>query len=224
MRTLLLATVLFVGLSVDLSGAIAKPSLDLTVVLNFKGSYSTTVIGEMETETARILGSSGVRLHWSTLGAGSFDTDLVVMTFTGSCRFGVPKPPQSSPLAATLIVSGRITPFGQVYCDRVVGAARSAMSAGQYSGGERLTGRALGRVVAHELFHMLTGSRRHGLQGVEQPALTGEELISDTLSLSMMDTYRVRRELKNSCRLEAQPASILKSGCRVLEQTDFNAN
>jgi hypothetical protein len=55
-----------------------------------------------------------------------------------------------------------------------------------------LMGRALGRVVAHELVHILTGSRRHTKDGVAQAELSGRELIAGPMKLSPADVKRLR--------------------------------
>jgi hypothetical protein len=187
----LASILLFGGLTVPLIASIETLPLELTVVLNFEGSHSLVEIHEMQREAERVLDSSGVRLRWNRLGAEAVETDLVLMTFTGSCRFSVApaRAKEAGPYAFTQIVDGRITPFGKVDCDRVVSSVFDAMSADDYTRGNRLAGRAIGRVVAHELIHMLNGSRRHGNEGIEKSALTGEELIAPSLSLSMLDIY-----------------------------------
>jgi hypothetical protein len=55
-----------------------------------------------------------------------------------------------------------------------------------------LFGRALGRVLAHELVHVLTGSEAHGREGVQRAALSGKDLISSALVLSPADLARLR--------------------------------
>jgi len=50
----------------------------------------------------------------------------------------------------------------------------------------------LGRVLVHELVHILTRSGRHVRQGVEQPALSGKQLIGASLRLSPADLELLR--------------------------------
>jgi hypothetical protein len=119
------------------------------------------------------------------------------MTFKGVCEY-VPAPPrydELGPYATTKTSDGRVLPFGEVDCDRVVNSARMAMSGGDYDRANLLVGRALGRVVAHELVHMLTKSAAHGKEGVERPALSGRQLIGAFLPLSAVDTNRLKLEL-----------------------------
>ena len=177
-----------------------KPLSALTVILDFKGAHSGASVAEMEREASLIMKSSGVQLDWHLPGDQSLHyNNLVVMTFRGSCGFGPPsrKYYEPGPYASTKITDGEVQPFGEVDCDRVVATAGDAMGEDtDYLRGDQLVGRALGRVVAHELVHMLTRSNRHGSEGVAKASLSGKELIEESLTLSVPDIERVRKELR----------------------------
>lgn len=175
----------------------AVPS-DVTVIFDAKGAFSPESLREMQRETTQIIQVSGIRLDWRTRADASNATynDLVVMTFNGSCAFA-PAPPlydEMGPFAFTRTANGEVQPFGEVDCDHVVGSVRSAMAGSDYSKADLLVGRALGRVVAHEIVHMLTKSGQHGHDGVEKPALSGKQLIASSLPLSTFDIDRLRQE------------------------------
>jgi hypothetical protein len=203
MRTLraLICVSLISGLTAPL-GAGVDPALRpvLTVILDFKGPHSRTSLEEMKRESGLIFKSSGVRLDWRMLGENPLESynDLVVMTFRGTCEFepAAPLYDELGPLAMTRTTNGEVQPFGEVNCDRVVNSARNAMSGSDYVRGDLLIGRAMGRVVAHELVHMLTRSGEHGVEGVEKPALSGRQLIAASLSLSLLDLDRLKQGLQ----------------------------
>lgn len=149
----------------------------------------------MRKETEQILKSSGVTLDWrSRQEAGDLSfNDLVVVSFKGSCVFN-PMPmlvDELGPYAVTRITGGEVQPFGEVDCDHIVSSIHTAMSGDDYSRADLLLGRALGRVVAHELVHMLTRSTHHGKEGVEKSSLTARQLIAESLPLSAMDVGRI---------------------------------
>jgi hypothetical protein len=182
--------------------AAEMPSLppDLTVILDFKGAWSPQTVQEMQREASRIIGPSGIQLGWISRGDAGQTTfnDLVVMTFKGSCTY-VPAPPrydELGPYASTRTANGEVQPFGDVDCDRVVSSVRAAMFGGDFAKADILVGRALGRVVAHELVHMLTRSDVHGQEGVQKAALSGKQLIAASLPLSAFDLDRLRLERK----------------------------
>jgi hypothetical protein len=202
MRAILVAiSVLIAALALPLGAGLNRvsPSV-LTVILDFKGPHSRTSLKEMERESGLILRSSGVNLDWHMLGDDPYASypDLVVMTFRGDCQY---KPAARTcdapgPLAVTHESDGEILPFGEVDCDRVVDSARSAMTSIDYPRADLLVGRALGRVVAHELVHMITKSGQHAKEGVERPSLSGRQLITESLPLSAVDVDRVKFELQ----------------------------
>ncbi len=191
---------LIAGLAVPLGAGVDRvsPSV-LTVILDFKGPYSPASLKEMQRESGHILISSGVRLDWRMLGeepSASY-RDLVVMTFKGACEYepAAPSYDELGPLAMTRTTNGEVQPFGEVDCDRVkVSSARTAMSGLDYSRADLLIGRAMGRVVAHELVHMLTKSAEHGTEGVAKPSLSGKQLIAAFLPLSAFDIDRLKQE------------------------------
>ena len=188
---------LIAGLAVPLGAGVDRvsPSV-LTVILDFKGPHSRTSLIEMQRESGHILNSSGVKLDWRMLGEDPFASysDLVVITFKGVCEYEPAAPiyDELGPLASTRTTNGEVQPFGEVDCNRVVGSARTAMSGSDLARADLLIGRAMGRVVAHELVHMLTKSGCHGTEGVEKAALSGKQLITASLPLSAFDIDRLK--------------------------------
>jgi hypothetical protein len=207
---------LIAGLAVSPGAGFDRPSSSvLTVILDFKGPHSPTSLQEMKRESGQILHSSGVQLDWRMLGEDPLAaySDLVVMTFRGTCEYepAAPLYDELGPLAMTHTSNGEVQPFGEVNCDRVVGSARTAMTGSDYSRANLLIGRAMGRVVAHELVHMLTKSGQHGTEGVEKPALSGRQLIAASLPLSAFDIARLRRELRGRGRVTVPMAAFAAS-------------
>src|SRR5579872_2157462 len=178
-----------------------RPSSKVTVILDFQGTHSNQSVTAMEREAEGILKSSGLRLDWRLAAEAaheSFD-DLVVFQFKGACKVE-PIPyvyDELGPLAFTYSADGAVQPFGQVSCDKVAAAVRSAMWGKDFQSADLLFGRALGRVLAHELVHVLTASGRHGREGVARPALSGKDLIGGSLPLSPADIARLR-EIQNN--------------------------
>jgi hypothetical protein len=154
----------------------------------------------MERESGDILKATGLKLDWRLRDqtAGQTYPDLVVMTFNGSCKFSqTPRVyDELGPLASTKTTDHVIQSFGEVDCDHVISAARSAMFGRDFAQADMLVGRALGRVVVHEIVHMLTNSAKHGHDGVFEAALSGRQLIAPSLPLSAMDVDRLMSGLE----------------------------
>ena len=182
--------------SIFAAAPVARPASDVTVILDVKGTYSDLAFREMRREATQIIQASGLRLDWRMRSDAQNATfsDLVVMTFRGACSFDAGSMPiydELGPLAITRTANGEVQPFGEVNCDRVISTIRPAMFGDDYSKADLLVGRALGRVVAHELVHMLTRSGQHARQGVEKAALSGKQLIAASLPLSALDIERL---------------------------------
>jgi len=75
-------------------------------------------------------------------------------------------------------------PFADIRCDAVSSLVGQADSL--------LFGRALGRVLAHELWHILGNTFAHGENGIAQRALSAEQLVSGRLALDPADLDRFR--------------------------------
>lgn len=189
-----LTALMFAALPALFAGSV-KPSTNLTIVLDFKGPHSPQSDAAMKQETQVILKDAGVHLDWKSReeAAKTASDDLVVVRFNGTCRLPpAPLYDELGPLASTYETDGEIQPFSEVSCDRVGSFVRSGLRPGDLKKGDLLLGRALGRVVAHELVHMLTGIKDHSKEGVFKPGLTVQQLVAGELPLSFGDIQRLR--------------------------------
>jgi hypothetical protein len=168
----------------------------VAIVLDFRGPHSMRSIQEMKRELDSIMKGSGLTFDFRTREDAAQETfdNLVVVRFDGKC---ILEPDASlyderGPYAFTYSTNGALQPFSEVVCDRVTASVRSAMSGSDFGQADRLLGRALGRVVAHEMVHMLARSDRHARDGVTKAALSGNQLISGELKLPPEDMARIR--------------------------------
>jgi hypothetical protein len=149
----------------------------------------------MKREFAGIMKDTAVRFDFRSRSQASQEalSDLVLVRFTGKC---VLDPvgylyDERGPMAFTYSTDGVVQPFSEVACDKVTSAVRSAMSGGDFANADVLLGRALGRVLAHEVVHMLSKSGAHGHTGIARTALSGSQLIAPELRLEPEDVERL---------------------------------
>ena len=172
---------------------------DITVVLNFDGPHSDRSVQQMKRETEDIFKTAGVHLAWrarSEVGSKSYE-NLVMVHFKGKCILE-PVPmlyDERGPFAFAYNSDGDVLPFSEVECDHLAASVHSAMWGDDFARPDYMMGRALGRVLAHELVHILTGSATHGSGGVTQANFSGRELIGAPLRLSHGDVERLHRAL-----------------------------
>ena len=177
----------------------ARGGPSVTLILQFDEAYSTDSLNAMKHEVASIVGRSGVRFDWKMINdvrpSDSFE-NLVVVHFHGACLMEqtASLPDERGYYAFTHTSNGSVLPFSEVECDKIRSSIRPAMTSQQWQRGNAVFGRALGRVVAHELFHMLAKTESHAHSGVTKTSLTPEQLISENLPMAAPDLDRLRRQ------------------------------
>ncbi len=188
---------LLVLLALAEAGEISTPPPPRTTVyFKFEGPSSPAVYDSMKQEMNALFLKTALAFEWKRLEeASEFESvpNLVVVRFRGDCRMTHPYPPidERGVFAWTAVTDGVVLPFSTVDCDRVRNAVSMAMWGADRPRDAQLMGRALARIVAHELFHLFTNSRDHGERGVARHALTGAELIADGTSFHPEDLHRL---------------------------------
>jgi hypothetical protein len=180
----------------DFSGA------PLAVYYSFDTPPSAALVAEIESEVGRILSVGGVRVAWRDVASprnGENFQAVVVLRFRGVCTFSedvAANPPEEEPtdqpLAETDVAEGRILPFGSVDCDRLRRFIVPAMKSLRPEDNNAILGRAIARVSAHEIYHMLTGSEEHARSGIARARHTREQLIAPTFVFAREETNWLR--------------------------------
>ena len=67
-----------------------------------------------------------------------------------------------------------------------------------------LLGRAIGRVLSHEFFHILANTTGHGRDGIARHSLTASQLISEKLSFETAESNLMRLKMAASGPPEPQ--------------------
>jgi hypothetical protein len=144
----------------------------------------------MRSELQQLLAPAGIDVVWKTLAArkAGENFDLVaVATFEGSCsadEFPATIPRVAS-LADTSIVDGHVLPFFRIDCTRLISML------GPHFGSEVL-GRALGRLAAHELYHIVAQTTEHQEAGIAKAAFSVRDLTASRFELDALSVARMR--------------------------------
>lgn len=195
--------VCFLLLAATLPAAASRPEAEtraLTIVVKQGAQIPADVMREMRYEMDRLLGAADVATEWRVreeIKLGVNLEDLVVVTFRGRCELGAATPGRPAgeaprALAQTHVTDGAILPFAEVHCDRVAALAREAMWGSDFRRASELLGRALARVLAHEIFHIIGKEHQHGEEGVFKHALSGRDLIAERLDFHPRELRRMR--------------------------------
>ena len=144
----------------------------------------------MRAELQRLLAPAGFQIVWKSLAGRKTgeNFDLVaVFSFEGSCaldqpvayRFGSPS------LADTSISNGHILPFFRVECPRLLGMFGMQVDRG-------VLGRAIARIAAHELYHIVAQTTDHQEKGIAKASFSTRDLTADKFDLDEWSIMRMQ--------------------------------
>ena len=155
------------------------------IYLDFDRDPSKSSIQTMQREVAAALDATGAQFSWLTLNSGkrteTFD-ELAILHFLGDCRMGklveIPGV-ELMTLGETEMVSGGVSAYSSVECDQIRTCISGLLGSACPRDRETAFGRALGRVVAHELYHILGKTTEHTRSGISKGAQTSFDLIRE---------------------------------------------
>jgi hypothetical protein len=141
------------------------------------------VLNSLRDEVAAILAPAGFRFRWYSVReteAAGLSIELAVVTFRGPCDVPGSLSPgqlQAHALGFTSITNGEILPFTTIDCGRTRAFLAEALLRLPRAERAEAFGRALGRVVAHELYHIFANTPHHGRTGVAKESYTVDDLM-----------------------------------------------
>lgn len=178
-----------------LHAATSGTTPEIAVIVQADETFSPQAWQAMEAESKRIAKQAGLRIRFverSQAAAEEF-ADLVVFRMKGRCEMDTLPAllDERGPFAWAFTADGNVLPFGEVKCDRVRESIKTALRPKDYSKADELYGRALGRVVAHELYHMLANTTKHGKSGVAKHSLSAQQLIAERLDFASSERMAI---------------------------------
>jgi mono/diheme cytochrome c family protein len=143
-----------------------------------------------------------------------------VVTFQGHCTAAnlFTQPHWETRLGWSHISDGEVLPFAGIDCDSILGFVHKRLLAVPPRERDRVLGRAIGRVLAHEFDHIFAETPDHGARDMDQPEYTAEELVAPSLDTGAAQRHILRpvaaapaAERVGSARAGA--AAFAGSGC-----------
>jgi cytochrome c553 len=154
----------------------------------FRSKPAPGVVQAIREEIDFLLAPSGLHLEWRSLQENDLSvwSDLAVVKFSGQCEVtSLPtllRPDQR--LGWTHLSDNVILPFAEVDCDAVFAYIFSGLRLNPQQTREKIFGRAIARVTAHELLHIFARTASHGGHGVDHPSLTSTQLLADRMEFA----------------------------------------
>ena len=175
----------------------------LNVYLSNAQTVSPHLLESLHSEIEELLLPANLAIHWHD-GIGNVAGQLAVVRLQGECRADAPLPFSLSiagnqdpeALGKTHISNGVVLPFADIRCDQVRKFIQSPLrSSHGTEAREQMLGRALGRVIAHELYHILLRTASHGKSGVARATQTAAQLVAPRISFSRVDERKLSAEV-----------------------------
>jgi hypothetical protein len=196
------------------------PGTDLAVYLNVNSSQPPAPLENMKRELSGIMQAAGYRVVYGdmrTPDTQAMVSALVVLELRGSCGMppGIYRVERSvasgASLAETAVSSGKVLPFSHIDCanlTRLLGPMLADEAAAQR---DYLYGRAMARVAAHELYHVVMGSREHGREGVAKPSFSVADLLDEHFDFDRIALALLRQKASEA---EARASLATESAAR----------
>ena len=188
-RHLAASCLLFAGLSPAWAQDGGSRDPRLVVYLGAGTSQSNAPLKYMRQELTSLMQQAGYSLAVRDLD----DRDkseaefLTVVHLNGNCSIAAGYAPsddtaqRDKSLATTAITDGRVLPFSAVNCTALTRVLQPAVMNEPGAQRDFLYGRALARVIAHELYHALSRTTCHAHAGIAKSAFSRDDLLGESL-------------------------------------------
>ena len=169
--------------SLSLSETLVSRTGAVNVYLRPSSNISPVVTRWMEEESGLLMRSAGYQVHWldPLERPDAPGTSLIVIELNGTCGPGerTGGAADVDRLAYTVVDQGKILPFVSVDCTALQKTLASDLGREPRARRDVLYGRAMGRLVAHELYHIESQTREHSKHGVAEAAVSSRELVAE---------------------------------------------
>jgi len=175
------------------------------VYLRTGGNQPAAPLVEMKREVASLMSQAGYHVEWRSLdaprGEESDASMLAVLELNGTCGlaagYGAAERPLAgnTSLATTSITDKQVMPFSSLNCTALTRSVSATL--GQDAGARRdfLYGRAMARVVAHELYHVLMRTAEHARGGVARSCFSTADLLTERFEFEGATLARLRSRI-----------------------------
>jgi hypothetical protein len=169
----------------------------VTLYTDFQQPVPQAVLEALRDEVDSTMSPMGLRFEWLPLSdfrSERVSAAVAVAHFEGRCDVSglVMRQNQPGSLGWTEIGDGAILPFTHVDCERVRTFLQTTLLGFHPQDRERALGRALGRVLAHELYHVYGDTPKHASRGVAKEKYSVEDLLTPDFQFHETQTRAMR--------------------------------
>jgi len=160
-----------------------QSAFPVALYTQFQYEPSAAVLQAMQEEVETIMVPMGAEFEWRSLiqvTGSEVSSELAVVKFLGRCQPGGfdQHAATASVLGWTHVSDGAILPFSDINCDVIRNFLQAGLLAIDAKDREEAYGRAVARVLAHELYHIFANTVHHGSNGVGKAVYSVRDLLS----------------------------------------------
>lgn len=169
----------------------------IRLYIHFQQQPPPAVLESIQEELEDIMVPVGMQFEWRSLAdsmGNEVSVELAVIHFKGTCDATdlAPVDAYPGPLGWTHISDGEILPFSDINCDGIrLFLQRDLLKMNEANRPEAY-GRAIARVLAHELYHIFAKTTRHAAWGIGKPAYTVRELLGSKFQFEKKESDLLR--------------------------------
>ena len=169
----------------------------LGLYASFQHAPSTAVRHVVQEELAAIMIPMGMVVYWRAFEDSQTDQwwhQIATIHFKGHCDASNLRvhPPQARVFGETCLSGGKVIPYAVVYCDAIRASLASSLISMEPRNRTIVFGRAVSRVLAHELYHVLTRTTERRSGGLGAASFTPQSLVADEFRFHGRDLQRLR--------------------------------
>jgi hypothetical protein len=155
----------------------------------------------MKSEVALLMQSAGYRVVWRNAHSKSDSTaaTLIVVQLLGACSVPAGSSASDGPaadtrtLAFTAVSDDVVLPFSTINCQALSRVVWPSLAPEPGARRDFLYGRAMARLLAHELYHILANTRDHERDGIAKSHFTFTDLLTERFEFEHTTLTKLQR-------------------------------
>jgi hypothetical protein len=174
---------------------------ELVLYLRSDLPQSLHTVDIMKSEVASLMQSAGYRVVWRDAQnkPDSTAANLVVVHLQGACAVPAGSSVSDGPaadtrtLAFTAVSDDVVLPFSTINCSALSRVVWPSLAPEPGARRDFLYGRAMARLLAHELYHILANTRDHERDGIAKSHFTFTDLLTERFAFEHTTLAKLQR-------------------------------
>jgi len=179
---------------------------ELVVFLKTEPGQPRQPLKGMKQEADALMAESGYTISWRDLGDSNRDAgdaSVAVIELHGICQapqsgLAVKDLAPGASLASTAVADGKVLPYSWLDCDNLASLLAPVLLSDAPDKRSALYGRAMGRLVAHELFHALVQTREHDGGGIAKRSFSAQDVLGEHFEFEAASLEKLRDSASNA--------------------------